>query len=253
MTRRRVFLRIAAAVLVATAGRPALADDPPSVLRVMLAEIPPYTVSHGSEGASGVVVRLLDAIAGRAGFAVDYIFQPWQRAQRSTQADPMAAIIPLTRTAAREPHYSWIVPLLNDPYVLVGVDPSLDLETLDGALELRVSALRASPGASLLETLGFSHLELVTAEYQGAKMLLHRRLDAMFARRLVVTDLYRRLGGDVRALRFGARIETEPMYLGAHPAFDPAIAARLRAAREALHAEGVLRQIRDRHDAAPGS
>jgi polar amino acid transport system substrate-binding protein len=210
-------------------------------LTVLAGPIEPYAIETGSR--PGAAVEVVREMAKRAGLEVNFKFEAWARAQQDAREGHDLAIIPLTRTTEREPLYSWIAPILSDPFYLQTNRKEVDVASVDAAKGLSIGVLRGADGEADLKSAGIAGTSAGVDEDTNAKMLKAGRIDAWYARGMVASATYAKAGGDPKELKRGAEKATAPMYLGGSPGFSPELAAKLAKAFEAMKADGSYDRI----------
>jgi len=240
---------LAGAAPPAEAPGETLAPRDATTVPVYAGSFPPYVYRDADGRATGLMVEILTRLGAEAGIRFEVRIMPWARAQLWVgQEQRRAMILPLTRTAAREPRYDWVVPLLHEPLAMMVTDPALAGADFAALRARPVAVQTESPNAAFLREQGFTALNTVNAEATAARMLRHGRVDGWFARPMVARAVFRRVGGDPEALHVGAVKPTPPMFLGAtREGFSEALLARLRAAFARLETRGTLAALRERY------
>jgi len=237
--------RAALALLAVLPGLTASAAE----LRLLAAELPPYTyqvppasVAEQPGPGRGVIHALVVELARRVGHSGRIEYLPWYRAQEIAQSEPNVGILALTRTPEREPRYRWLLKLLSDDLVLVGM-PGVDVSSLDKVRDRPVGVLERSGAEALLRGQGFARLSPQREEWMNAKGLKDRRIDAWVAPRLMVVHAVREVRGNLDVLQFGQIVRPSDLYLATSRDLPDAEAARWQAAFEAMRADGSYERI----------
>ena len=217
-------------------------------LRLLAAELPPYTfhvppptVSEIGE-PRGAVYELVREMAGRVGHSGRIEFMPWTRAQEIALAEPNTGILALTRSPEREAGYSWIARILEDDLVLVG-GAGVDVSDLDKVKDRPVGVLRHSGAEALLRERGFTRIVPASEEWLNAQKMRDRLVDAWVAPRLMVLYGYREVGGDVTALNIGQIVRRSEIYLAGSRSLPAAEIERWKKAFAGLQADGTVERI----------
>jgi polar amino acid transport system substrate-binding protein len=225
--------------------------SPPALAAVVETEIvasaiPPY-VYLDKDVEKGVLVEIVQAMAKKVGHSGKITFLPWQRAQTLTRESRQSRprlIIPLTRSKDREPHYQWIVKLLEDDAVLVtrkGVRPKITRAA--DAQPLRVGALLGSPLESELHDLKFVRVQAGVDEGVNAQKLYGGRIDVWFAARMVAPFVYKLKGYDPKELQMGASLRVNELYLAASPSLSATESKAWQTAFRDLQTSGAYEKI----------
>lgn len=233
----------------ATAAAGAQAQE----LRLLAAELPPYTYQVPSASVSeqpgpgrGVIHDLVKELARRVGHSGHIEYMPWYRAQEIAQRGPRVGILALTRSPEREAQYRWLVELLQDDLVLVG-SPGVDVSDLSRVKDRPVGVLERSGAEALARSLNFSKVSPQREEWMNAKGMKDRRIDAWIAPRAMVVHAVREVRGNLDVLQFGQVIRTSRLYLASSPDLPDAEAQQWQAAWAAMQADGsaarIMRQL----------
>ena len=202
---------------------------------------------------AGVTVEILEQITLHGGPSFRYQSMPWPRALKMVHKTKGSLIIPLTRTPTREPHFSWIVPLvpnqirltLYDEFATKGTQAS-DL-TLEKSKWLSVGVIQGSSIIPDLEEAGFASIYEADDIRQLIDLLAKKRLDAMVESKLVDTYQWQKLGYDKQSLVAGPNIGgVNYIYLGAGLDFPPEMSKEIQLAMEKIKANGVYDEILSR-------
>lgn len=247
---RRLGSRLLSSTLLSTLlGLAAMAAAHAAELRLLAAELPPYTyqvppasVSEQPGPGRGVIHALVAELARRVGHSGRIEYMPWYRAQEIAQSEANVAILALTRTPERETRYRWLLKLLSDDLVLVGT-PGVDVSDLARVRDRPVGVLRRSGAEALLRGLGFARLSPQSEEWMNAKGLKEGRIDAWLAPRLMVIHAVREVRGRLDGLRFGQTVRPSDLYLAASRDLPDDQAQRWQAAFESMRADGSYDRI----------
>ncbi len=223
-------------------------------LRLVSADFDPYTyVTSAQGGGAGVMYEIVQELAKRVGQSTKIDFLPWARAQSEAKEKPNVGIFPLARVQERESNYVWLVPILDDPYVLFAKKSSkVDISSIEAAKHLRVGTFRGSLAETVvLPKLGFDHFESVTSDAQNVKMLKIDRIDAWVAP-LSFRDRYKIKGGLAGDdLKVGATLVVLHEYLGASKSLDAGTIQKWQKAFEAMKRDGSYSTIMKKHGFEP--
>jgi polar amino acid transport system substrate-binding protein len=221
---------------------------PADELRLVTAELPPYTFhvpppTVSESGAPmGIVHEVVAEMARRVGHSGTIEYMPWTRAQELAMAGGNIGILSLTRTAEREPRYKWVQRIVLDDLVLVG-GAGVDVSSLDRVKDRPVGVLRQSGAEHLLRQLGFSRIEAAGEEWVNAQKMRDRRLDAWLAPRLMVIHAYKEVGGDAASLSIGQIVRPSEIFFAASTDVSDDEAERWRGAFRAMEADGSYERI----------
>ncbi|MBK6613594.1 transporter substrate-binding domain-containing protein [Ottowia sp.] len=218
-------------------------------LRLVAAELPPYTYQTPSASVSeqpgpghGVIHDLVRELARRVGHSGRIEYMPWYVAQELARKGPRVGILALTRSPEREPHYNWMVEVLQDDLVLVG-SPGVDVSDLARVKDRPVGVLASSGAEALVRSQGFTKVSPQREEWMNAKRMKDRSIDAWVAPRAMVTHAMREVRGNLDVLQFGQVIRVSRLYLATSPDLPPAESGRWQAAWAAMQADGTAAAI----------
>lgn len=250
MRRLPLLLLLAATLLAAL---PARAQRE---LRLLAAELPPYTYQVPSGSVSeqpgpgrGIVHDAVVEMARRVGHSGRIEYMPWFRAQEIARTEPNVGILALTRSPEREDRYLWMVKVLSDDLVLVGA-AGVDVADLSRVKDRPVGVLLSSGAEALVRGLGFTKVSPQREEWMNARRLKDRRIDAWLAPRAMVVHAVREVRGNLDVLQFGQVVRVSDLYLAASRDLPEAEARRWQAAFAAMQADGTMAAIRRRHEQA---
>lgn len=222
-------------------GLPTLGRATPVVAPFSLVcpEFPPFTVEKGTQ-APGLLIELLQALGRELGLELQAQFYPFARAALLAQRGPRVAIAPLARTAEREAQYRWLLPLFEQPYVLLArAERWPALKSLPSLQDQRVVALRGSVSPVRLRELQYRHIS-----EEGSYDHLLRRLDEgsadfAFGSQPLLLGAVAGSGRRRRDYQLGPVLDQQEVWLAGSPDFEEADAQALRAALERLRRNGV--------------
>jgi polar amino acid transport system substrate-binding protein len=221
---------------------PAAAQGRTRELRLLAAELPPYTfqippanVSETPGVDHGLVLEVVSEMARRVGHSGRVEFMPWGEAQRIAQTQPNVGILALTRTPEREPRYRWLANIVTDDLILVG------------SQGIDVSSHGRSGAEALLKERGFTRIKAQPEEWMNARLIQQRRIDAWLAPRLMVIYAMREIGGNLEALNFGEIVRRSEIFLAASKDLPDAEAQKWEQAFAAVKADGTYQRIADEY------
>jgi polar amino acid transport system substrate-binding protein len=242
--KRSLYLSFVLAICVMGYARTAAAAD----LELCAGDIPPFAHQQGKVG-QGVVYEIVSQLATRLGQRSTITFLPWKRCQELAQAKKNVAIFPLARTPEREKKYTWILEVLQDPFVLYKVKGNAaDISTIQAAQNLNVGALLGSPAESLLRSKGFKRIDLVPTEEQNLKKLMSGRIDAWLVASMVAASIVKKAEttGDLKKpieIERGVELEVLRQHLAGNPDIDAATVTKWQEAFEAMKRDGTYERI----------
>lgn len=241
------------AALLLVVSRGGLAQPRANELRLLAAELPPYTfqmppgsVTEVPGPGEGFVYEVVAEMAKRVGHSGVIEFLPWAEAQRIAMIEPNVGILALTRSPEREDKYRWIAKILTDDLILVG-GQGIDVSALVNAKDRPVGVLARSGAEALLRERGFTRIRPQPEEWINARLIQQRRIDAWLAPRLMVIYAMLETGGALQALNFGDIVRRSDIYFAASKDLPDAEATRWEQAFAAVKADGTYARIADRY------
>jgi polar amino acid transport system substrate-binding protein len=243
-------LALLAALLL---GGGALAQSPVRELRLLAAELPPYTfqmppgsVTEAPGPGQGLIYEVVAETAKRVGHSGLIEFLPWAEAQRIAMSEPNVGILALTRSPEREERYRWLAKVVSDDLILVG-SPGIDVSALDKAKDRPIGVLARSGAEALLRERDFTRIRPQSEEWINARLIQQRRIDAWLAPRLMVIYAMLETGGALEALNFGEIVRRSDLYLAASKDLPDVEARKWAQAFEAVKQDGTYARIADRY------
>jgi polar amino acid transport system substrate-binding protein len=202
--------------------------------------IPPYSLE---DSYSGIGLDVLEALKEINGNNSKVKFLPWKRAQLMTKKQENVAIIPLTRTKARENSYSWIVMLFQDDMVFAVKSNANHLNDIEILKNKRVGVLLGSFGENDLKELGFKNVQPSTTEDQNAKKLEKGRIDAWYVARMVAPYIYNKLEFNKDDLNYSKSYRSMKVFLGGSKEISNSAQKKWRDAMEEIKSNGTYDKI----------
>lgn len=220
-------------------------------LKFVSVNFPPYTYETPTGGA-GAMYDVVKEIAKRLNQPADIRFIPWSRARYETENNPNLAIIPLARTPERENSYTWIIHILDDPYVLVALKNSkFDITNLVTAKKLTIGVLAGSAAEPLLKKNGFKYIEPASADIQNVKKLKLGRIDAWMVP-LSVHGQYKLEGGlGAEDLKIGISLTILHEYLGGSKSLNQETVKKWQNEFNKMKRDGSYAAIMKKYGMAP--
>jgi polar amino acid transport system substrate-binding protein len=250
----RILILFLAAVLAFAPGAGLHAQPPAKELRLLAAELPPYTfqippasVAETPGVNHGYVYEVVTEMAKRIGHTGLVEFMPWGEAQRITRAQPNIGILVLTRTPERENQYRWLAKIVTDDLIVVG-GQGIDVSNLDKVKDRPIGVLGHSGAEALLKERGFTRIRPQPEEWLNARLMQQRRIDAWLAPRLMIIYAMREIGGNLEALNFGEIVRQSEIYLAASKDLSDAEAEKWGKAFVAVKADGTYQRIADEYN-----
>lgn len=220
-------------------------------LKFYSANFPPYTFQN-EQGTGGAIYDVVKEIIKRIGYKNKIEFIPWPRARFEAENNSDIVILPLARTMDREEKYTWLLHVLDDPYVIVALkDSKVDISRLESAKKLKIGILSSSVAENLLKQLGFENLEFTSSDVQNVKKLKLGRIDAWVAP-LSCIDQYRLEAGIGReSMKVGVELTKLKEYVGASKTLDKRIVKKWTKTFEMMKKDGTYYAIMKKYGMNP--
>lgn len=240
---RRSLLRLPMALLLASA-RLVHAADAPQPLQVVTGDLPPFAI-QGQPDRPGLHVEIVEQVLQRAGQPAKVAFYPWARSIALTQHTPRTAIVPLTRTPEREPHYKWLMKLNPQRFVFINRSNEPPITTLEQARKLRIVILRGSPNLAQLLNRQFSESQVVeVARVEEMIRMVERGLaDALYGGDVINMEKIRSSGRNPADFQTGMLVESADMWLAGGQGFGEAEQLAWRQAYDSMLKDGTLARL----------
>jgi len=214
-----------------------------------LMEVPPLTLNQPER--KGIGGDLVLAAMRRAGYSARLQVVPSMRAMAlvQNQASRDELIIPLARQKEREPHYSWIAPIVRVQRAFFSLDHKVQSFEQARNTFRTIAVARGTAGVNILREQGFAESQLyeVADSVSAARMLMLRRVDAWYGPVLQFRSWQRDSDG-LRQVQAGAMLGTTSNYLACSRVCDAQMMARLAEAIEQLTRDGTARAIEARYE-----
>ena len=228
------------AILALMAGSSMACASP--VVDVYVAEAPPLTMlSQGDR--HGIVGDIALKAMEIAGYPATRLSPPWPRAQREVSLGKDMLIAPLTRTAGREEHFTWVASILSMDRTFFSLDKRVEsFAEAKSAFKLIAVGNGSAQEAKLREE-GFSPSQIYPLKIgeNPAQMLLKGRVDAWFNGVPETRYIWNQISD--RPLIMSRTLMTGEMYLACSKDCNQQMVERLRSAIDRLRANGTIREI----------
>lgn len=220
-------------------------------LKFLSVDFPPYTYQTPTGGA-GAMYDVVQEISKRLKTPAAIEFVPWTRARFEAENKPNIAIMPLARTAEREHLYTWLIHVLDDPYVLITLKNSkFDISSFKTAKDLKIGILAGSVADVLLRKMGFTNLELGSTDIQNVKKLKLGRIDAWVAPYSCRGRYVLEGGLGDKDLRAGLELTILHEYLGASKSLDAETVKEWQKAFASMKKDGSYAAIMKKYGIKP--
>lgn len=205
--------------------------------------IPPFSIERGAR--VGFVREIVVEIAKRVGAEVPIVYgKSWPQSQEEAKTRPDTIIFPLARTAARAPHYQWVVKVLDMEVAFATAPGKPKVETDAAARALKAIGVReGSPMVKDLQGRGYTNLAIVKSSAENAKALHEGKIDAWYAPAPEIAFNWVELklpGAPVFGLKF---VAATPLFIAASKNTPGIDLDKWRAAYAAMEKDGTRARI----------
>ena len=230
------------------------------VIEVITAQFSPLQMMENGV-AKGYVVELIEHVVERVKqeYQIDVStakILPFRRALNALDKGPNVLFFSLSRTQKREDKFLWIGEV--SPYEIyffkLKENDPVRSHTLEDALNQghRLGVAAASNTMELLKDLGFKRGQTFFpySHYtKGVPMLFNNRFDMLPLTSFVARANICKLGFDGDAVEPMIRVDelSNPLWMVFSKGTDPVLVEKFKTALDAVKAEGIDKQIRDRY------
>lgn len=209
------------------------------------AHFPPYAYENEKENTKGgALYDVSMEIIKRLDLKTEIRFAPWPRARYEAETKDNVLLIPLARTTDRENKYTWLVHVLDDPYVLFALkSTSFNINNHEDAKKLKIGVLKTSVADQMLRDLGYKNLEVATNDLANLGKLKLGRIDAWVGPLSAIDEYKKQVGIGHEQLRVGVVFTVLKEYIGASKNLDPKVQKQWRDAFEEMKKDGTYRTI----------
>lgn len=196
---------------------------------------------------AGMYVELMRIVGEATGHRFQWSHQPWPRAQRSAQDDPVGLIINLTRTSTRETLYRWVGVVGWGRYGIFYLrDAGSGRCGSPGSSDQVIGFLNGSDVLDVLQAEGYSRLEGAVTGVANARKLQMGRTAGWAVNVWTGPTVYEQSGFEASGLCVRPLGRPWDQWLAASPNFPADVAAQIGASLRALKADGTFKRLEER-------
>lgn len=214
-------------------------------LLVYTEDDPPYAFVGGTGRLEGFAVETVQEILRRLGSPSQVRMLPWARGYREATEKAGVALFTMARTREREALFSWVGPIMDNRWIVVGLKGSpTKVEGLEDLRALgRVAVTNQVAWDQYLTGLGFTNLERTVDTSAAVRMLVAGHVDAYVTKDLGLKPEIVEAGFDPGNFVELCAINTVQLYIALSKGTDPETVARWQAAFAAMVADGSFQRI----------
>ncbi len=210
-------------------------------LEAFTAKLPPFTIDPKAE-KPGFLHEVVSEMAKRANVKLKISYMPWKRAQKKGQETPNSLVFGMTRTAKREPKYSWLVNLVEPDYVFVSTKKPVN--SYEEAKSLGdISVLAGTPRERKLKAEKFSNFKSVNKVELNAKKVEAGRSDAWFTLSHRAAYIWLKEGFAADKLIVGKSVKKTQTWIGGNKQLPEGVKARFEKSLASMKADGTYQKF----------
>lgn len=160
---------------------------------------------------TGIAIEILNEATkyGAPSFVFDLNI-PWKRAQYNLEkatANDLVAIIPFSRTEARERNFKWVAELIKTQYRFYSYGRISPIKSIDEIKDKRVGVVFGHAIISVLEKLGLQKIDSGAENAdKNITKLIHNRFDTIADSDIICLYTWKKFGKDKNDLQVGPAI-----------------------------------------------
>lgn len=220
-------------------------------LNAVTANLPPFSMNSAYHDA-GFLSEVVKEMTNRAKIDVTIKFWPWKRSQYLAQNKKNTLIFGITRTKKREPHYTWLVNLLDTEKVFVST--SQEVNSLEEAKNLKQITVRfATPYEHQLKSSGLKNYIITHSEEDNVKHLRTGKVDAWMTLSHRASYMWKVMGFDAASLKIGKPLSKSSLYLAGHVSLknNTELKNKLQIAYDSMIKDGFFNQLHEKYFGRP--
>lgn len=238
-------------LILAIAGATLITNCYSEEIKFYSAHFPPYSFEVGNN-RGGAMYDVSQEIIKRLKLKTEIQFIPWPRARLEAETKNNIFLIPLARTTEREDKYSWVIHVLDDPYVLLALKKTtFDISNHKNAKKLKIGVLKKSVADQLLRDLGYTNIEVSTNDARNISKLKLGRLDAWVAPLSAIDQYKNEVGIGKEDLRTGLEYTILHEYIGASRYIDATLKKQWQEAFLEIKKDGTYKTIMKKYGLKP--
>jgi ABC-type amino acid transport substrate-binding protein len=228
-------------VLAASGGLalPRLARASGAPLTIVYGAFPPYTIADPAR--PGIVNEIAGEVVRMVGRRPVFEAMEWPDAQARVRGSGNTLLTPPGRNPSREPHYTWIVKVLDLEASIGTLAPNGPLDLEAGRRVARMGVVAQSTHEAYLRAQGYTNLVTVPLA-RVMEALLAGEVDALFTQTLEMRWRAQALGR-AADLRLGPQLLASGAFIAASRTAEGVPVQEMRDAFAALESEGAIERI----------
>jgi polar amino acid transport system substrate-binding protein len=230
------------AVLIAPAQ--VLAIEVPAI-EVLTEENPPFNFQD-RQGIGGISTEIIKEMGRRAGVTMSIRWTSWVRAYQGAIKNSNTCVYSTVRLPEREALFKWVGPIATNKWALFArSDFDKHINTIDDARSFRIGGVIQDANIMYLQSLGFTHLDLVGEDNLNVNKLAGGRIDLWITPYYKGIELIKRSGQtNIHPILMVREVD---YYLACNPGTSDDELEALSLALRTLNAEGFVKSTLDRY------
>lgn len=201
-------------------------------------DYPPFNYRDGNQIKGAAADQIGQIMAGLGDYTIEIM--PWARAYAQARTTPMNCVFATAHTAARDPLFKWVEPLLIDRNILIKHKGSaVTAATLDEAKAYTVGTWRDDSTEVLLRQFGFPKIDIATTMTVTLKKLMNDRIELMPMSELS----YEKMVREGEPIERVAVLSQQPIGIACQPDFPEDLRRKMQAALDRQIADGTQKRI----------
>lgn len=243
-TCRTLFALSFCAVLSATASARSA-----ETLHLVTEAYPPFAYEEGG-ATKGVVTDLLKAVMADAKIDYDIRILPWARAYTLASTEKNYCAFSTVHTTERDAHFQWVEPLfLGEAYLVRKAGTPVNPATLMEARPFRVGTQLGDYTIGILQSQGFTRIDLAAEIELTLKKLLGGRIDMMPMEKSMIKDLQKKQIPIEPVVKLVTNVES----LACNPNTSPVLIKRMAESLKVISTNGTRDAIFAKYDFKDGA
>ncbi|HEX8957732.1 MAG TPA: transporter substrate-binding domain-containing protein [Burkholderiaceae bacterium] len=209
-------------------------------LTLLTEEYPPFNMSDGNGGATGVSSEIVKVLMKDAQIEYSIAVVPWQRAVLRAHTVPGTCVFSMSRTPEREENYRWIGPLVANDWALFAKSGGKSPKDIGEVKNASIGSYAGDAIVAYLQARGY-RVDIAQNDDLNPHKLLAGHIDYWATGKLI--GQYRLKQQNISGIEPVLVFNRTDMYLACHPDSSPELVARLNRVLGEMNRRGELERI----------
>ncbi|HEX7642160.1 MAG TPA: transporter substrate-binding domain-containing protein [Burkholderiaceae bacterium] len=209
-------------------------------LTLLTEEYPPFNMSDGNGGATGVSSDIVKVLMKEAQIGYSIALVPWQRAVIQAHTVPGTCVFSMSRTPEREPNYRWIGPLVANDWALFAKSGGKTPKDIAEVKNASIGSYAGDAIVAYLQTRGY-RVDIAQNDDLNPNKLLAGHIDYWATGKLI--GQYRLKRQNIPGIEPVLVFNRTEMYLACHPGTSPELVERLNRLLGEMNRRGEIERI----------